>query len=275
MVPLRAIFEALGATVDWDPATMAATAVKGNTTVVLKIGSLDPTINGIVNHLDVAGKIVDGRTLVPLRFISQAFGAKVLWNSTTSTARISNPNNLPSPAARNNKYQSLPKMSIDPNKSYTAEVETNRGTFSIKLLASAAPVAVNNFVFLAREGFYNGICFHRIVQDFIIQTGDPLGNGTGGPGYKFNDELPPAIPYASGVVAMANQGANTNGSQFFICSGDDAKSLNGIPDYTVFGEVIEGMDVVQKIATTPVESNGSEQSKPMEDIVIKQITIKE
>ncbi|ABZ84333.1 peptidyl-prolyl cis-trans isomerase, cyclophilin-type [Heliomicrobium modesticaldum Ice1] len=182
----------------------------------------------------------------------------------------------PSTAERNNKYQAPPAMQIDPKKQYTATIQTNRGTFEIALLAADAPKTVNNFVFLAREGYYDGIRFHRIIKDFMIQTGDPLGNGTGGPGYKFADELPPKLSYGPGVVAMANAGPNTNGSQFFICNGEKAKNLNQMPNYTVFGRVIEGMETVLKISDTPVTAGfGGERSAPTEEIIMEKVIIEE
>lgn len=177
---------------------------------------------------------------------------------------------------RNNKYQAPPEMSLEPAKQYQALVKTNRGNFTIRLLAEDAPVTVNNFVFLAKEGFFNGVSFHRIIKGFMIQTGDPLGNGTGGPGYRFDDELPPKLPYGPGIVAMANSGPNTNGSQFFICNGEQSTLLNGSPNYTVFGQISTGMDVVLKISDTPVEFNRmGELSKPMEHTYIQEILISE
>jgi cyclophilin family peptidyl-prolyl cis-trans isomerase len=136
-------------------------------------------------------------------------------------------------------------------------------------------LTVNNFIFLSKQGFYNGVIFHRIIKTFMIQTGDPTGTGMGDPGYKFADELPPKHKYDVGIVAMANSGPNTNGSQFFICTGTDAKSLDNYPNYTQFGQVSEGMDVVQKIASVPVVSNGRELSKPVTPPVIISITITE
>jgi cyclophilin family peptidyl-prolyl cis-trans isomerase len=177
---------------------------------------------------------------------------------------------------RNNKYSAPPPMTINTAKQYFAVVNTSLGTFKIKLLPQDAPTTVNNFVFLSREGYFNGIVFHRIIKDFMIQTGDPLGNGTGGPGYKFKDELPNKIPYAPGVVAMANAGANTNGSQFFICNGEKAALLNNNPNYTIFGQVVEGMDVVLNISNVPVKDNGmGELSKPVNSVAIKDISIEE
>ena len=179
-------------------------------------------------------------------------------------------------AQRNNKYSSAPPMSIDKSKQYNAVVTTSLGTFTIKLLGNDAPVAVNNFVFLARQGFFNGITFHRIIKDFMIQTGDPLGTGTGGPGYKFADELPNKLSYGPGIVAMANSGPNTNGSQFFICTGEQSKNLNSSPNYTIWGQVVAGMDVVQKIAAVPVMATSrGEVSKPTNEVLITDITINE
>lgn len=163
-------------------------------------------------------------------------------------------------------------MTTDPSKRYVAIMETTKGTIKLELFASEAPKTVNNFVFLARDGFYDGVKFHRIVKDFMIQGGDPLGNGTGGPGYTFEDE-PVTRDYVPGIIAMANRGANTNGSQFFIMHG----AVPGLPkDYTIFGEVTEGLNVVNEIAKTPVGmSRTGEKSRPLEDVVIRRITIQE
>lgn len=181
-------------------------------------------------------------------------------------------------AAKNNKYKEAPKMAIDPAKSYTATLHTSKGDIKIQLYAKDAPKTVNNFVFLARDKFYDGIRFHRIVKDFMIQTGDPLGNGTGGPGYEFEDELPPKHPYEPGVVAMANHGPDTNGSQFFIGNGEGVRQLEQLPNYTVFGKVIDGMDVVQAISSVPVGPNPAmrgEMSVPKEEVIIRSVTIEE
>ncbi|SDC45815.1 Peptidyl-prolyl cis-trans isomerase (rotamase)-cyclophilin family [Paenibacillus sp. UNCCL117] len=178
--------------------------------------------------------------------------------------------------AKPKSWSSPPAMTIDTAKTYKAAVTTSQGTFTIELYPKEAPKTVNNFVFLAREGFYNDVVFHRIIQSFMIQTGDPKGNGTGGPGYKFEDELKTTRKYEPGIVAMANSGANTNGSQFFICTGEDSKNLNRTPNYTIFGKVIEGMDTIQKIAATPVEAGGEQvPSKPTQKVVIQSIAITE
>lgn len=174
------------------------------------------------------------------------------------------------------RYVNPPEMMIDEKKEYTANVHTNKGDFKINLFADLAPRTVNNFVFLAREGFYNNISFHRIIESFMIQGGCPVGNGTGGPGYMFPDELPPVKEYKPGIVAMANSGRNTNGSQFFICTGTDSTMLNRQPNYTVFGEVVDGMDTVKIIAGAKVGSSDfGEESKPLENIFIESIEIEE
>lgn len=173
-------------------------------------------------------------------------------------------------------YDYAPPMKIDTDKTYTATIKTNKGDIRLQLFAKDAPLAVNNFVFLARDKYYDGIIFHRIVQDFMIQTGDPLGKGFGGPGYQFADELNSPHRYEEGILAMANSGPNTNGSQFFIGSGPTVQNLNSAPNYTIFGKVIGGMEIVKKIAATPVgPSDGGEQSAPLEKVNIETILIQE
>jgi cyclophilin family peptidyl-prolyl cis-trans isomerase len=144
-------------------------------------------------------------------------------------------------------WTSPPPMTIDPSKTYTATVTTDVGSFTIQLDPKAAPKTVNNFVFLAKQHFYDCIVFHRVIQTFMDQTGDPTGTGDGGPGYQFADELPKtASPqYPIGSVAMANSGPNTNGSQFFVVTGPEGESL--APSYSLFGKVVSGMDVLDKI----------------------------
>lgn len=138
-----------------------------------------------------------------------------------------------------------PAMLIDPNKKYTATVVTERGNIVIELYPQHAPKTVNNFVFLAREGFYDGLIFHRVIRDFMIQGGDPTGSGRGGPGYKFEDETSGnPLKHGTGYLSMANSGPNSNGSQFFITHSPQ-NHLDG--KHTVFGNVIEGMDVVNAI----------------------------
>jgi peptidyl-prolyl cis-trans isomerase B (cyclophilin B) len=137
-----------------------------------------------------------------------------------------------------------PPMTIDESKTYRVTVETNKGPVVIDLMPSLAPKTVNNFVYLARQGYYDGLTFHRYVENFVIQGGDPTGTGSGGPGYKFEDE-PVKGSYREGAVAMANSGPNTNGSQFFICNSDCQQKL--APSYNHFGYVVEGLDVVKQL----------------------------
>lgn len=173
------------------------------------------------------------------------------------------------------QYPGPPEMKIDPSKTYIATIETNRGDIVIQLYADVAPNTVNNFVCLATEDYYDGVVFHRIMRDFMIQTGDPTATGRGGPGYQINDELPgEELNYVEGSVAMANAGPNTNGSQFFISHANNSNNLQ--KNYTIFGQVIEGMDVVNTIAEVPVSPNESgETSRPAATITILDITIVE
>jgi peptidyl-prolyl cis-trans isomerase B (cyclophilin B) len=134
---------------------------------------------------------------------------------------------------------------IDPARRYQATIKTDQGDIEIDLDPVHAPITVNNFVFLAREGFYDGLTFHRVVDDFVIQGGCPEGSGRGGPGYRFGDE-PVVGEYGAGAVAMANSGPNTNGSQFFICTVDDRRKL--ARSYNLFGQVVSGMEVVTGIS---------------------------
>ena len=171
------------------------------------------------------------------------------------------------------QWPNPPPMVIDQNKEYTATIKTNLGDIVVQLFPKDAPIAVNNFVFLARQGFYDGVKFHRVVKGFVIQGGDPTGTGTGGPGYAFSDEKV-TRDYIAGTLAMANAGANTNGSQFFITLADLSTQLS--KNYTIFGLVASGFDIVQKIGDVPVtRSPSGEISLPTEDIHINSITIEE
>ena len=166
------------------------------------------------------------------------------------------------------KFDAAPPMIIDTAKNYTATMVTSKGTLEIVLDALGAPVTVNSFVFLARWHYYDGIVFHRVIPGFVLQGGDPTGTGAGGPGYRFNDELPKAGRYEVGSLAMANAGPNTNGSQFFVISGSDGVRLP--PLYALFGKVVKGLDVVQAI-----NDIGSGSGKPREEVVIESVTITE
>ena len=163
-------------------------------------------------------------------------------------------------------YASAPQMAIDPNKSYTATFETSRGNIVVDLFPKDAPVTVNNFTFLARDKFYDGTKFHRVIPDFMIQGGCPEGTGTGGPGYTFEDEFNDH-KVARGALAMANAGPNTNGSQFFIVTTQSAPWLDG--KHTVFGEVTEGMDVVDTISELPRDG----RDRPQQEARIERLAI--
>src|SRR5262245_28328440 len=143
------------------------------------------------------------------------------------------------------QWSQPPALEIDPARNYRATIETNRGKIVLELYPTYAPKTVNNFVFLARQGFYDGLKFHRVIANFMIQGGDPLGTGTGGPGYKFEDEVRSnPLKHETGVISMANAGANTNGSQFFITHSPQ-QHLHG--KKTVFGKDIEGQEVVNEV----------------------------
>jgi cyclophilin family peptidyl-prolyl cis-trans isomerase len=169
------------------------------------------------------------------------------------------------------KFAKPPPTCIDPNKTYTATVKMTQGTMEVAFDPKQAPKTVNNFVVLARYHFYDGISCHRIVPGFVIQCGDPQGTGQGGPGYTFGDELPKAGQYKLGSLAMANSGPDTNGSQFFIITGDQGVQLP--PNYSLFGQVTAGMDVAQKIDALGVAN--SPNGAPKEKVTIESVNVKE
>lgn len=143
------------------------------------------------------------------------------------------------------QWASAPAMSIDPKKKYTATFKTDKGDIVVELFASKTPKTVNNFVFLARQGFYNNTIFHRVIKDFMVQGGDPTGTGMGGPGYRFADEFDPSLKHSKpGILSMANAGPGTNGSQFFLTH-VPTPWLDG--KHSVFGQITKGMDVLLSI----------------------------
>ena len=166
------------------------------------------------------------------------------------------------------RFSESPPMCIDLTKRYSAEMVTTKGTMTFSLDALAAPRTVNNFVFLARYHYFEGIFFHRVIPGFVVQGGDPEGTGAGGPGYRFEDELPQPGRYQLGSLAMANAGPNTNGSQFFIISGPDGVRLP--PQYSLFGQLASGRDVLAAI-----DAVGSSSGRPQERVVIESVTITE
>jgi cyclophilin family peptidyl-prolyl cis-trans isomerase len=178
---------------------------------------------------------------------------------------------IPNPdgsSPKTQQFPAAPPMIIDPARTYSATMVTSKGTFEILLDPLAAPVTVNSFVYLARFHYFDGIVFHRVIPGFVLQGGDPTGTGTGGPGYRFNDELPKPGRYELGSLAMANAGPNTNGSQFFVISGPSGVALP--PLYALFGKVVKGLDVVAAI-----DAIGTGSGKPTELVVIESVTITE
>ena len=168
-------------------------------------------------------------------------------------------------------YSAPPSMNINENGNYSAVIETSLGSIEIELFTDIAPITVNNFVNLSKDGYYDNVIFHRVIKGFMIQGGDPSGTGHGEmgkyPGYEFQDELNNPMQYEKGIVAMANRGPNTNGSQFFIMHVDYPLPY----DYTIFGKVSNGIDVVDAIANVQT----GDMDKPVDDVVINSVDIKE
>ena len=169
-------------------------------------------------------------------------------------------------APRKQQFDSAPEMGIDTSKRYTATMETSMGTLVIALDAINAPLSVNNFVFLAAHHYYDGVVFHRIINGFMCQGGDPTGTGRGGPGYRFNDE-PVKQRYQIGSLAMANAGPNTNGSQFFLISGPSGVNLP--PQYNHFGQVVKGLEIVDAMQRVSTDRS----DRPGTEVVINSVTI--
>ncbi|MGE0000373.1 MAG: peptidylprolyl isomerase [Ilumatobacteraceae bacterium] len=169
-------------------------------------------------------------------------------------------------APKQQKFDAPPELGIDPSKRYTATMDTSLGTIVIALDAINAPKTVNNFVFLAAHHYYDGVIFHRIINGFMCQGGDPTGSGRGGPGYRFDDE-PVKQRYQIGSVAMANAGPNTNGSQFFLISGQSGVQLP--PQYNHFGQIVKGLEVLDQMQRVDTDRG----DRPREDVVINSVTI--
>ena len=172
-------------------------------------------------------------------------------------------------APQQQEFSAPPEMGIDPAKRYSATMTTSLGEIVIALDALKAPKTVNNFVFLALNHYYDGVIFHRIINGFMCQGGDPTGTGRGGPGYRFDDELPKPREYQVGSLAMANAGPNTNGSQFFLVSGASGVGLP--PQYSLFGQVVKGLDIVDTMQNVPTGGG----DKPKTDVVIQSVVITE
>ena len=170
-------------------------------------------------------------------------------------------------APKQQEFSAPPEMGIDPAKRYTATMSTSMGDMVIALDPIKAPTTVNSFVFLALHQYFDGIVFHRIINGFVCQGGDPTGTGRGGPGYRFEDELPRPGQYEIGSVAMANAGPNTNGSQFFLISGPNGAGLP--PQYSLFGKIVKGLDVLDAMQKVPTGAG----DRPNDDVVINSVTI--
>ena len=166
------------------------------------------------------------------------------------------------------QWDKPPEMVIDPTKTYVAILKTEKGDIKVRLFADKAPKTVNNFVFLARQGYYDNTTFHRVLKDFMAQGGDPTGTGGGGPGYRFEDEIDPTLKFDDGgYLAMANAGPNTNGSQFFITF-VPTPWLNG--NHTIFGKVVEGMDVVTSLTLRDPAENPNFRGDLLKTVIIEE-----
>ena len=186
-------------------------------------------------------------------------------NNTTANQNV---NNSEIKGTQNMEKTKMPAPTqvIDLNKNYSAVIKTSKGEMKIKLYAQSTPITVNNFVYLVKNKFYDGLKFHRVIRDFMIQGGDPLGSGTGGPGYNFKDEVSDK-KIVKGSLAMANAGPNTNGSQFFIVSAKETPWLDG--KHTNFGEVISGLEVLESIEKVATDA----MDRPLDDVIINSIEI--
>jgi peptidylprolyl isomerase len=204
--------------------------------------------------------------------VAQMVGAAGLLSASGGVAAAARVDVSPALSQTPPQWPAPPPMGIDPEQPYSVTIKTSLGEMTAELYAKDTPNTVNNFVFLSREGFYNGVIFHRIIKEFMVQTGDPTGTGRGGPGYRFADELSGPQGYTQGTLAMANAGPNTQGSQFFICHGSRAERLP--KSYTIFGKVTAGLDVLDAIASVPVKAGPSgEMSSPIEAPVIDTIAV--
>ena len=203
--------------------------------------------------------------------ISFAFLAVAVWWLNSNQDYVASISPVETPRQVENMQFTQPELIVDNNKKYTAEIKTTEGSMVFELFASETPNTVNNFVFLASKDFYKNTFFHRVMENFMIQGGDPTGTGSGGPGYSFNDETV-TRDYVRGALAMANAGPNTNGSQFFIMHND----VDLPKSYTIFGQLIRGEEVLDKIATSPVRDNGAgEISTPINKTYIEDVVITE
>lgn len=252
LVPLRLISEALNSAVSYDSKTQNITISKGETLLQLTLGSTQATSNGNVKPLSIAPRLINGITMVPLRFISENLGCIVNWDAKAQTISIQN------------QVATLPIATI---------TIKDLGTIQAELFPALAPNTVNNFISLANQKFYDGLIFHRVIGDFMIQGGCPLGNGTGGPGYSIAGEFESngfttnTLAHTPGILSMARSFMpNSAGSQFFIMT-SHSPHLDG--DYAAFGRVISGMDIIEQIKSIPTNSN----DQPLTPVVIESIRV--
>ena len=263
LVPLRLISENLGATVDYNGSTKTITIIESNTTLKLYIGSKSASINGSTITLAASPELVHQTTIVPLRFISEQLNCSVDWNSSKQIVSIiSKTHTMPNTTDTNTGHP-IATMVI---KDY--------GTVTLELYPDMAPNTVTNFMVLANNGFYDSLTFHRVIDNFMIQGGDPLGNGSGGPNYSIGGEFASngftqnTLSHTKGILSMARTyDPNSAGSQFFITSADSTY-LDG--EYAAFGKVISGMSIVETIAKVDTDSKDC----PLTAIVIQSIRVK-
>lgn len=255
LVPLRVISENLGAKVNYSAANGEIIISKTNATIILTLGKSTVKVNGITSKLQTAPKVINNTTMVPLRFISENLDCQVNWisqqNLIAITTQLENKNALPTATLKIKGY----------------------GTVTLELYPDLAPNTVNNFITLANSGFYDGLIFHRVIEDFMIQGGDPNGDGTGGPGYSIAGEFATngfttnTLSHTKGVISMARaMDPDSAGSQFFIMSAD-VTYLDG--QYAAFGKVTSGLDIIEKIHL--VDTNN--QDKPLKAITIESIRV--
>ncbi len=316
--PLRELLNNLGISnedIKWDATTKTVTFTTDNYTSSFTVGKSEYTSNGVVFKMPVAPFIQDSNTYLPIRYVANSIGIKVGYDDGLKQILLTTPKYTTPMVYSTNDLPQLQPVQKGEN---LATLHTNYGDITMRFFGEYAPQSVFNFLSLADEGYYDGITFHRVINDFVIQGGDPTGTGSGGEsifGSDFDNEVSPFLRHFPGAVAMANAGPNTNGSQFYIVESDTVEGSvaeeleyfknnpyelldtvdfdfylsefispivadlylknGGLPtldsQYTVFGQVIDGMDVVHKIAE--VKTNNSD--KPLEDVIIQSIDIYE
>ena len=255
LVPLRIISENLGAIVDYNKTSQQITIQKESKTIILTLGKSKALVNNSEKSLTLAPTLLQSTTMVPLRFVSENLDCSVNWNDDQQLITITSKNTKPS---------SLPIATL---------IIKDYGTVTLELYPNMAPKTVENFITLANSGFYDGLIFHRIIADFMIQGGDPLGLGTGGPGYTIPGEFASngfkanTLSHTKGIISMARSAdPNSAGSQFFITSAN-ATFLDG--EYAAFGKVILGIEVIDNVQSVKTDS----LDHPLQDVVIQSIRV--